>query len=280
MAAASITTSPLMSTSTKGGARLVITQPMLMPWHGLFSQLLLSDRILIYDDVQLPRGGGASRGFMTRVQIKADKGSDWLSIPVQRSGQGNQRICDALTGETDWRQQHLARITQAYRKAPFFRGVFDEVVGPIYENESPYLADFLVGSMEAIATVLGIPVPLERSSQGDWAGELSSTDRVVEICRSIGAHDYLSGNGGMDYLDYVPFESHGIRVHYMEYALKAYPQLHGGFTPYLSLIDLLFCVGPDEAVAHLETKPVYWRDWPVQINGRPAPLSALAAGNN
>jgi hypothetical protein len=262
-----------MSTSTEGGARLVITQPMLMPWHGLFSQLLLANRILIYDDVQLPRGGGASRGFMTRVQIKTEKGTEWLSIPVQRSGQGNQLICDALTGATDWRCQHLARIAQAYRKAPFFRRVFDEVVSPVYGNESPRLVDFLVGSMEAIASVLGIPVPFERSSEGDWAAELSGTDRVVEISRRLVARDYLSGNGGMDYLDYEPFESRGIRVHYMEYALRPYPQLHGDFTPYLSLIDLLFCVGPEEAASYLETKPVYWKDWPVQINGRPAPLA-------
>jgi hypothetical protein len=280
VAVVSTTTLLLMSTSTEERTSLVITQPMLMPWHGLFSQLLLSDRILIYDDVQLPRGGGAGRGFMTRVQIKTGKGSDWLSIPVKRSGQDNQRICDALIGPTDWRRQHLARIEQAYRKAPFFRSIFDEVVSPIYANNTPLLADFLVGSMEVIASVFGIPVPFERTSQGNWAREMSKTDRVVEICRSVGARDYISGNGGMDYLDYAPFECEGIRVNYMKYTLKSYPQLHGAFTPYLSLIDLLFCVGTDEAASYLLTKTVYWKDWPNQINGRPAPLSALNGANN
>jgi hypothetical protein len=269
-----------MSTSTESDLRLVITQPMLMPWHGLFSQLLLADRVLVYDDVQLPHGGGASRGFMTRVQIKTPKGTEWLSIPVQRSGQGNQRICDALVGATDWRRQHLARIEQAYRKAPFFRRVWDEVVLPIYGNESPCLSDFLTGSMEVIAAVLGVATPLERSSRGDWADGLTSTARVVEICRRLGARDYLSGNGGMEYLDYEPFERNGIRVHYMSYRLRPYHQLHGEFTPYLSLLDLFFCAGPDEARAHLESTPVYWKDWPVQIGGRPAPLSAMATGAN
>lgn len=248
---------------------------MLMPWHGLYSQLLLCDRVLIYDDVQLPRGGGASRGFITRVQIKTVKGSDFISLPVQRSGQANQRICDALISPMDWRGQHLARIEHAYRKAPFFRSIFDEVISPIYANNTPLLADFLVGSMEVIASVLGIPVPFERTSQGSWASEMSKTDRVVEICRSVGACDYMSGNGGMNYLDYVPFEREGIRIYYMKYALKSYPQLHGAFNPYLSLIDLLFCVGPDEAVSYLQSQPVYWKDWPNQINGRPAPLSTL-----
>jgi len=253
---------------------------MLMPWHGLFAQILLADRVLVYDDVQLPRGGGASRGFMTRVQIKTSKGVEMLSIPVQRSGQGNQRICDALVGATDWRNQHLARIEQAYRKAPHFREIFDEVVLPTYRNDSEFLSDFLVGSMESIASVLGVATPFERSSTGEWAGELSSTARVVEICRRLGVRDYLSGNGGMDYLDYEPFEANGVRVHYMSYRLRTYNQLHGEFTPYLSLIDLLFCAGSEQARAHLETVPVYWRDWPVQIEGRPAPIPSIAADKN
>lgn len=262
-----------MSTSTESRLRLVITQPMLMPWHGLFSQLLLADRVLIYDDVQLPHGGGASRGFMTRVQIKTSKGTEWLSIPVQRSGNGNQRICDALVGATDWRRQHLARIEQAYRKAPYFPQIFEEVIEPIYRNETESLTDFLVRSMEVLASVIGVVTPFEQSSRGDYANGLSGTSRVVEICRRFGASDYLSGNGGMDYLDYEAFERNSVTVHYMSYCLRPYKQLHGEFTPYLSLIDLLCCVGPEQACAHLETVPIPWKEWPVQIGGRPAPMS-------
>ncbi len=260
----------LMSTNISGGSCLVITQPMLMPWHGLFSQLILADRILIYDDVQLPHGGGSSRGFMTRVQIKTSKGTEWLSIPVQRSGQGNQKICEALVGQTDWRKQHIARIEQAYRKSPFFKKVFTDVVLPIYSNESQFLADFLVGSMECIARTLDIPTPFQRSSKGDWAVNLSSTERVVEICRRIGASKYLSGNGGMNYLDYEPFEKIGVKVHYLSYNLLPYNQLHGEFTPYVSFIDLLFNVPVENLNQHLQTIPVYWRDWSIQINGRPS----------
>jgi len=258
-----------MYTRADGTLRLVITQPMLMPWHGFFSQLLLSDRVLIYDDVQLPRGGGAGRGFMTRVQIKTARGCEWLSIPVKRSGRGNQSICDALTADTDWRREHLARITLAYNKAQFYESIFEKVVVPIYENKSQYLADFLIFSIESIASVLGMQVPFERSSAGDWGSELSSTDRVIHICKRVGASDYLSGNGGMHYLEYEPFEANRIRVHYMEYDLKDYTQLHGDFTPFVSIIDLLFCVGIDNALSFLNSKPVYWRNWPNKIKGRP-----------
>ncbi|NUO03609.1 MAG: WbqC family protein, partial [Saprospiraceae bacterium] len=53
-------------------------------------------RFVFYDDVQLPLGGGKGRGFITRVQIKADEGFRWLSLPVRRSHQGKQLIADAV----------------------------------------------------------------------------------------------------------------------------------------------------------------------------------------
>jgi len=259
-----------MSTKTEDGPSLVITQPMLMPWHGIFSQMSIASRILIYDDVQLPYG----RSFITRVQIKTPKGTEWLSVPVQRSGQGKQRICDSLVGATDWRCRHLARIEQAYRRAPHFRTVFNDVVKPVYENQSPRLVDFLVGSMARIAEVLGMPSSFELTSSGGFAEDFSGAARIVEICRRTGTYGYLSGNGGMSYLDYDPFEEIGVRVYYMDYRLRPYPQLHGEFTPYVSLIDLLFCIGVETAHEYLETVPIYWKDWPYQIDGRPVPSEA------
>lgn len=262
-------TSPSTSSKANDGLSLVITQPMLMPWHGMFAQLLLANRTLIYDDVQLPRGGGASRGFQTRVQIKTEKGTEWLSIPIQRSGHGPQRICDARLVGRDWKRDHLSRISNAYRRAPLFDRCYSELIEPIYQLESNMLADFLVGSMEAIARELGIATPFERTSHGKWADELSSTTRVLEICRQSKATKYLSGHGGMNYLDHEQFDAAGVSVHYCEYRLREYRQLHGEFTPYVSTIDLLFHVPPAEAREYLESRPIYWRDWPNQREGRP-----------
>ena len=56
----------------------------------------LADLFVFYDDVQLPKGGGKGRGFITRVQIKSAKGWEWLSVPIQRTHGGVQLICDAL----------------------------------------------------------------------------------------------------------------------------------------------------------------------------------------
>ena len=46
--------------------KIVISQPMLFPWIGIFEQIKLSDVYVHYDDAQLPQG----RSFINRVQIK------------------------------------------------------------------------------------------------------------------------------------------------------------------------------------------------------------------
>ena len=56
----------------------------------------------------------------------------------------------------------------------------------------------------------------------------------------MGATDYLTGLGAMNYIDYDLFEAAGVRIHYMDYDLTAYSQLHGDFNPFVSAIDLLF----------------------------------------
>ena len=54
-----------------------------------------------------------------------------------------------------------------------------------------------------------------------------------------------------DYLDTELFAQHGIEVEWQNYVHPVYPQQHGGFVPYLSIVDLLFNCG-EESAAILE----------------------------
>ena len=248
--------------------RVVISQPMLMPWRGMFEQIRLADRFVFYDDVQLPLGGGRGRGFITRVQVKTPRGVEWLSLPVARAGEGVQRICDARFAHQDWRAQHLGKLDQAYRSAPHYRWAEASVIGPVYALQTESVSEFCVHSMRVIAGALGVPFePLFSSAMG--IGELDASVRVLEFCRRLGATEYVTGLGAMDYIDYELFESAGVRICYMDYALSPYPQLHGEFTPFVSIIDLLCNVGPG-ASSQLGSRAVYWRDWPHFSGGRPA----------
>src|SRR6476646_3718931 len=99
---------------------LVVSQPMFLPWLGLFEQVRLADVFVHYDDVQLPQG----RSFMTRVQVKTADGVAWLTAPLDRKRSG-RLINQAVFAADDLRRRHLETLRHAYGKAPHFPLMFD-----------------------------------------------------------------------------------------------------------------------------------------------------------
>ena len=66
---------------------VVVSQPMLFPWVGLFEQIRLADVFVHYDDVAFSKGS-----FFNRVQIKTlEVGSKWFNGPATtfRTGDGD-----------------------------------------------------------------------------------------------------------------------------------------------------------------------------------------------
>jgi hypothetical protein len=86
-----------------------------------------------------------------------------------------------------------------------------------------------------------------------------ASKRVLDFCKRLGGTRYVTGHGGRNYLQHEVFEAAGGRVDYMEYQRNPYPQIHGEFTPYVSIIDLLFNAG---TAAHTFLAPaaLHWRD--------------------
>jgi hypothetical protein len=70
-------------------------------------------------------------------------------------------------------------------------------------------------------------------------------ERLVALCRQAGASAYLSGPAAKDYIDPRLFADAGIELSYIDYsAYREYPQVHPPFSHHVSVIDLIFNVGP------------------------------------
>jgi hypothetical protein len=67
------------------------------------------------------------------------------------------------------------------------------------------------------------------------------------MCKQLGATTYIFGAQGRNYADVAAFAAAGIDARFQDYQHPTYPQQHGAFEPYMSLIDLLFNVGPESA---------------------------------
>jgi WbqC-like protein family len=262
-------TLPPTHTVTEHG--LVLSQPMFLPWLGIFEQARLGRRFIFYDDVQLPHGGGKGRSFVTRVQIKTARGVEWLSLPVLRAREGLQLISEARIAGNDWRKSHLGKIREAYKSAPHFEEIFETLVVPIYGFETEKLGAFCIHATNKIFGLLKLAPIIGVSSELGIARDSASSERVLAFCTHFGENRYISGLGAMRYMDYELFERSNVQIYYMKYNLGKYPQLHGEFTPFVSVLDPLFCVGPIGTARLLNSQAVYWKKWPIFELGRPVP---------
>jgi hypothetical protein len=235
---------------------VAINQPCYLPWRGFFALMKSADVFVFYDDVQFT--SNTSRSFATRVQLKTARGRRWLTVPVQKSGRFGQAI-DAVEIVADggrWQATHSAALLEATRGAPHARAiepVLEQIAGTAWER----LAALTIATTTRLAGMLGITPRLLRASGLGIGGAGSA--RVLAICRALGASVYVSAHGGLDYLDHEAFDDAGIAVRYMDYDLAPYPQLHGPFEPYVSVLDLLANTGP-EAPGLIRGATIPWRE--------------------
>ena len=218
---------------------VVILQPQFLPWLGVFEQIARCDTFVHFDDVQLPQG----RSFCTRVQIKTGQGIQWLSVPCVR--QSGQTILATRTDEaTDWRKKHLATLATTFAGYAHRDDALD-IATALHAGRDDRLCEINVKAIELIASYLGLSRRFARSSA--IATDGAKDDLLLSILRTLDATTYVSGMGGLKYIDHDKFERLGIGVEYMSYACKAYPQPNGAFTPYVTALDAIAACGPRAA---------------------------------
>ena len=234
---------------------VAINQPCYLPWRGHFALMKAADVFVFYDDVQFT--SNTSRSFFARVQLKTARGRRWLTVPVRKSGRFGQRIDEVEIAEDGrWREGHVAAVRDALRGAPF-AGSIEPVLLALAGGAWSRLAELTIATTRLMAELLGLRRETLRSSALGIGG--GGSERVLAVCRALGATRYVSGHGGLDYLQHEAFEAAGVTVEYLDYDLSAYPQQHGAFEAYVTALDLLANTGP-AALGHVNAAAVPWRE--------------------
>jgi hypothetical protein len=220
--------------------KCVILQPSYIPWRGFFHQIQKADLFIFYDDVQYD-----DHGWRNRNRIKSPNGPEWITIPALTKGahRNKKSILEIdICWDRNWNEAHLKSILQNYAKAPFFDR-YRRMVEAWYATRPTRLADFTIETAIQLARELGIAhTRFLRSSSLACNG--AKTDRLLEILLKVGASHYISGPSAQGYLETDKLEAHGITVEWMVYDYPEYPQLYPPYDPQVSILDLLFMVGP------------------------------------
>ena len=220
--------------------RVAILQSCYIPWKGYFDIIGSVDVFVIYDDVQYP----LRTHWHNRNLIKTQHGLKWLTVPVSKAGASLQKIEDVRLPHR-FAAKHWQSIRNAYARAPHFpeyEARLDELYREADQLNS--LSELNALFLKSIADWLGLGAQFVWSR--DLGGTGVKTDRLLGICKELGADRYLSGPAAKSYLEIEKFEAAGIAVDWMDYSgYPQYPQLHGPFEHGVSILDLLLNTGRD-----------------------------------
>ena len=146
----------------------------------------------------------------------------------------------------------LAQIRQSYAKTSYFNTVYP-VIESCFFNEEENLSKFIMQSILQITKLLGITTKLMRSSIVPIDHSLKKEEKVIGICKQLGAEVYYNSIGGTGLYDKDEFAEKGITLRFLKTREFKYNQGDKNFIPNLSIIDVLMFNGIDKTKHLLDT---------------------------
>ncbi len=208
-------------------------QPQFLPYLGYIHKIKYSDVFVVLDDVQFKKNE-----WQNRNRVKGKDGIIWLTVPVIHNF-GSQIREIVIRQDIHWQRKHKNTIKTYYSKAEGFY-MFGNFL-PLWEEKYEKLIDVNMRSIKILLDIFGINTKIIFSSELEI--KKTRTERLIAICKELGAKAYLSGIGAKNYLDEELFKREGIEIIWQEFHHPQYKQLWGEFIPNLSAIDMVMNVG-------------------------------------
>ena len=228
-------------------------QPSYLPWLGYLDKLARCDVFVVMDDLQYE-----AQNFQNRNRIKLDTGAAWVTVPLERGSQTDRvidkRICNTGNPREHWQRKTWRQLQIHYGRAPCFAHYAEEL-NEVFTRRWEHLVDLDLHILGIARRWFGISTPIVRSSTLHLQGQ--KTERILDLCKKLGARTYLSGRGGStDYLDVELLRRAGVTTAWQQFTHPVYPQRYPmqGFVPYLGFIDLIFNCGVDSRAILLESR--------------------------
>jgi hypothetical protein len=216
-------------------------QPHYLPWLGYLDKLAKADLFVVMDDLQYE-----AQNFQNRQRLKLAAGPAWLTVPLLHDAQ-SARICDKRIDNGGglrhhWQSRHWRSLAVHYGPAPFFSAYADEL-REIYARTWDSLVELDLFVLELARRWLAIETPIVRASSLGLRG--AKTERLVDLCKTVGAHAYLTGSGGSaGYLDAERMGRAGIGVIWQAFDHPRHAQRYAGFASHMGFLDLVLNCGP------------------------------------
>jgi hypothetical protein len=215
-----------------------IHQPNYFPYPGFFQKVFLSDIHVVLDKAQF------QFDITNRNKIITPDGS-WIriSVPIKAGHKFFEIRNVEINNDLPWAENNWNLIYKSYDTAPFF-GLYKTFLNSIYRKKWENIFELNFHTLKKAFDWLEIKTEIVLESELNITG--TSSERLLNICKKIGATKYLSGPGGKNYLNEKIFTQDKINVEFQKYNPVIYTQKNTkSFIPNLSILDLLFNMGLD-----------------------------------
>lgn len=166
--------------------------------------------------------------FTSRTWIRASNRTLPLTVPVGKRGAKIPIKDKRISYSEKWPHQHWQSLIAAYANSPYFE-FYREDLEAFFQQEFTFLPDLLLASLELTKGIL----------QADFKVMLTEEYLLSE------AYEADFRNSFDPSLQQLPDW----------FGAREYPQVFEGFVPGLSILDLVFNLGPESRLYLLESAP-------------------------
>ena len=181
--------------------------------------------------------------YRNRCVIATANGLQALTVPVDHSPLTIDHVqCKDLriSDHNQWRRVHWNALQSAYSESPFFEYYADDI-RPFFEQKYEFLIDFNEAIRQKMCELLDIETSVSYSS----GFMVQGSGFMVQ-----GSGFRVQGSGFKDFREVIHAKHPQDDPEFQPRSYWQVFQHRYGFQPNLSILDLLFCMGP-EAVFYL-----------------------------
>lgn len=169
------------------------------------------------------------RSYRNKCSILSANGVMALTVPLSRSSSDDADLTHAamkdlkVSYDDNWRHVHWQSLVSAYNMSPFFE-YYEDDIKPLFERKFDYLVDLNAEAMDIVNRLLmmdDVTINVSETYIPAQTVELDLRDKITP------------------------------KTHLNDFNQKEYYQVFSekyGFQPNLSILDLLFNLGPESRV--------------------------------
>lgn len=219
--------------------KLGISQPTFLPWAGYFGLISYTGKFVILDNIRFNK-----RSWQQRNNIKLNDTNFLLTVPVISKNKFKQNINEVMIDKKrNFVDNHIKIIEHNYKRSKYYN-LYSNLIFDAYSSKHNKLIDLNLCFIKLICEILEIKFSYILSSSLQITE--SKDQLILDICKKMKCKEYVSTIGAKEYLrNEDNFNTNDIRLNFFGFKNSNYQQLGTKFLKNLSIIDLLFNLGPN-----------------------------------